>query len=284
MHGSPKPCGVAASPYTHSGVLEPYSKHRRYNTPICSSLAMDEETLDVARAIGNCATSIAVEVPVDGPEQGKALLRAANPCNRRLCPFCEWRRSRAWRRRFFEGLPQFHQDFPTHRAIFLTLTVRNCPVNELRTTIQEMHAGWKRMTKRQFFPSKFWFRRTEITRMDDGIGGAVEPHMHPHIHCLILVPASYFSHGYIKQLEWQKQWMDAMRLDYVPVVDVRSARTRSSSGGATIEQSRAAALEASKYATKATDLIAMGSSLGTCLLYTSPSPRDATLSRMPSSA
>ena len=56
--------------------------------------------------------------------------------------------------------------------------------------------------------------------------------------------------------------MDAMRLDYAPVVDVRRAKTRSSSGGATIEQSRAAALEASKYATKSTDLIAMGSSLG----------------------
>ena len=263
MHGSPKPCGVAASPYTHSGVLEPYSKHRRYNTPICASLAMDEETRDIAKAIGNCATSIAVEVPMEGPEQGKALLRAANPCNRRLCPFCEWRRSRAWRRRFFQGLPQFHEDFPTHRAIFLTLTVKNCPVNELRTTIQEMHRGWKRMTERRFFPSKFWFRRTEVTMMDVGLGGSITPHMHPHIHCLILVPSSYFSHGYIKQLEWQKQWMDAMRLDYAPIVDVRSARTKSSSGGATIEQSRAAALEASKYATKATELINMGSSLGT---------------------
>lgn len=56
--------------------------------------------------------------------------------------------------------------------------------------------------------------------------------------------------------------MSSMRLDYAPVVDIRRAKTRSSSGGATIEQSRAAALEASKYATKATDLIAMGSSLG----------------------
>ena len=263
MHGSPKPCGVAASPETHFGVLEPFSKHRRYNSPICSSLAMDEETVDIAKAIGNCATSIAVEVPVDGPEQGKALLRAANPCNRRLCPFCEWRRTRAWRRRFFEGLPQFHEDFPTHRAIFLTLTVKNCPVNELRSTITEMHQGWKRMTKRSFFPSKFWFRRTEVTTMDEGIAGSVVPYMHPHIHCLVLVPSSYFSHGYIKQLEWQKQWMDAMRLDYPPVVDVRRARTKSSSGGATIEQSRAAALEASKYATKATELMNMGSSLGT---------------------
>ena len=86
--------------------------------------------------------------------------------------------------------------------------------------------------------------------------------MHPHIHAVLFVPSGYFSHGYVKQLEWQKQWMDAMRLDYVPVIDVRSAKSRSTSGGAPIEQSRAAALEASKYATKSTDLIAMGSSLG----------------------
>ena len=57
--------------------------------------------------------------------------------------------------------------------------------------------------------------------------------------------------------------MDAARLDYAPVVDVRRATSRSKSGGATIDQSRAAALEASKYATKSQDLIAMGSSLGT---------------------
>ena len=263
MHGAPTPCGVAASPYTHSDVLEPYSKHRRYNTPICGHLALDPETLDIARAIGNCATSIAVEVPLEGPQTGQAVLRAANPCNRRLCPFCEWRRSRAWRRRFFEGLPKFHEDFPTHRAIFLTLTVKNCPVDELRTTINEMHRGWNRMVQRSFFPTKFWFRRTEITQQDGDPALCLSPSMHPHIHAVLFVPAGYFSHGYVRQSEWQKQWMDAMRLDYVPVVDVRRARTKSSSGGATIDQSRAAAVEASKYATKATDLIAMGSSLGT---------------------
>ena len=263
MHGSPKPCGVAASPKSHSGLLEPYSKHRRYNSPICGHLAVDPETLDIARAIGNCATSIGVEVPLEGPQTGQAVLRSANPCNRRLCPFCEWRRSRVWRRRFFEGLPKFHEDFPSHTAIFLTLTVRNCRVEDLRSTIDDMHRAWKRLTKRNFFPTNFWFRRTEVTQQDTHgpISGGV--FMHPHIHAVLFVPAGYFSHGYIKQTEWQKQWMDAMRLDYVPVVDVRRATTKSSSGGATLSESRAAALEATKYATKATDLIAMGSSLGT---------------------
>ena len=244
-------------------MLEPFSKHRRYNTPICHSLAMDSETLDIAKAIGNCTTSIGVEVPIEGPEFGKALLRSANPCNRRLCPFCEWRRSRAWRRRFFEGLPRFHEDFPTHRAIFLTLTVKNVGVDDLRTCINEMHASWHRIIKRSFFPTKFWFRRTEVTVNSVETSSLSAPSFHPHIHAVLFVPAGYFSHGYIKQTEWQKQWMDSARLDYPPVVDVRKAKSNCSSGGATIDQSRSAALEASKYATKATDLIALGSSLGT---------------------
>ena len=263
MHGSAKPSGVAASPSTHFGVLEPYSKHRRYNSPICGHLAVDPDTLDIARAIGNCSTSIGVEIPLEGPQQGQAVLRRANPCNRRLCPFCEWRRSRAWRRRFFEGLPKFHEDFPTHKAVFLTLTVKNVQVDDLRETINEMHRGWNRMVQRSFFPSKFWFRRTEVTHKsaENPLTGGLS--FHPHIHAVLFVPSAYFSHGYVRQTEWQKQWMDAMRLDYAPVIDVRRARSKTSSGGATIEQSRAAALEASKYATKATDLIAMGSSLGT---------------------
>lgn len=263
MHGTAIPCGASSSARPHSGVLEPFSKHRRYNSPICQNLAMDSETVDLAKAIGNCATSIAVDVPLDGPNEGHALLRAANPCNRRLCPFCEWRRSRAWRARFFEGLPKFHEDFPTHHAIFLTLTVRNCRVDELRTTINDMHRAWNRMHQCSFFPTKFWFRRTEITlQKEDPLSGGI-PVVHPHIHAVLFVPAGYFSHGYVKQSEWRKQWQMAARLDYPPVVDIRRAKSRSSSGGATIDQSKAAALEASKYATKATDLIALGSVLGT---------------------
>jgi hypothetical protein len=77
-----------------------------------------------------------------------------------------------------------------------------------------------------------------------------------------MVPAGYFSHGYVKQTEWQKSWQMSARLDYSPVIDVRRGKQSSSSGGATTAEATGAALEVSKYATKATDLINMGSSLG----------------------
>ena len=253
----------SASPCTHSGVLDKFSKHRRYNSPICKALAMDHETVDLAKAIGRCATTLGVEIDLDAERGPEALLRAAGCCNRRVCPFCEWRRSRAWRRRFFNGLPEFHSDFPTHKPIFLTLTVKNCRLEDLRDTISQMNRSWKRLTMLALFPSKFWFRRTEVTLHRSGVeiesGGYM---VHPHMHILLMVPASYFSRDYIRKTEWQKAWMMSARLDYAPVVDVRRAKAPSSSGGATIAQSRTAALEASKYATKATDLINMGSALG----------------------
>ena len=84
------------------------------------------------------------------------------------------------------------------------------------------------------------------------------PSFHPHIHVVLFVPGAYFGRNYIRQTEWRKEWMDAARLDYAPVVDVRRARTKSSSGGHAIDESRLAGIEAAKYATKATDLISMG--------------------------
>ena len=254
--------GAANSTRTHLSVLEAFSKHRRYHSPICKLLAMDEDTRDVARDIGNCALNLGIEIEMPDGEEAQPKLRAVRACRRRVCPFCEWRRTKAWRRRFFEGLPKFHEDFPTHKPIFVTLTVRNVAIEDLKTTIRDMHLAWKRMTLCSFFPTPFWFRKTEVT-VQRSLDKKTETGMvHPHLHCLLMVPAGYFSHGYVKQTEWQKQWMMAARLDYSPVVDVRRCRSKNQAAASSTSGSLAAAIEASKYAAKATDLIKLGSSLG----------------------
>lgn len=210
----------------------------------------------MAKDIGNCSSRIAVEV---GLQQGKdpvAYLRGAKLCNRRLCPFCEWRRTRGWRARLHEGLGAFLEAYPTHKGVFLTLTVRNCPLTELNATLKDMNAGWNRLTKSRSFPTPYWFRRTEIT-----VGytrGNATAMSHPHFHALLLVPASYWGRNYIKQTEWQKRWMEAMRLDYVPVVDVRAAKAKPQSDGSSSGAISSAVVEAAKYATKASDLLELG--------------------------
>ena len=262
MHVVAPTASAANSTRTHLSVLEPFSKHRRYHSPICKLLAMDEDTRDVAKAIGNCALNLGIEVEMPDGEAPEAKLRAVRACNRRVCPFCEWRRTKAWRRRFFEGLPRFHEDFPTHHPIFVTLTVRNVAIEDLKSSVRDMHLAWKRMTLCSFFPTPFWFRKTEVTVQRLADKKTETGMVHPHLHCLLMVPAGYFSHGYVKQTEWQKQWMMAARLDYSPVVDVRRCKSRRSAPASNVSASLGAALEASKYAAKATDLFKLGNSLG----------------------
>jgi len=93
-----------------------------------------------------------------------------------------------------------------------------------------------------------------------GSGAGSEPStvwLHPHIHALLLVPARYFTADYVRQGRWRELWMDAARLDYAPVVDVRAVRVKR--GADTVERrSIAAAIEAAKYTAKPADMLALG--------------------------
>ena len=69
-----------------------------------------------------------------------------------------------WQARFYQALPALEQEHPKARWIFLTLTVPNCPVEELRATLQEMGKGWQRLIKRkEFKPVLGFIRTTEVT-------------------------------------------------------------------------------------------------------------------------
>lgn len=251
-------------PSRHFDVLEPFTKHRRLNAPIARQLAQDTETAWLAKRIANCSSRIALDIEVPEGFEPVAHLQGAKVCDARLCPFCEWRRTKAWHRRLISGLESFHEVNPKWRAVFLTLTVRNSPLRDLRKTLKEMQEGWNRFRRCSFFPTSYWFKRTEIT-VGAGPAGALFSGAgytaHPHFHVLLLVPPSYFGKRYVKQSEWQKQWQMAMRLDYAPVVDVRAASAKKPSGGSPIDASRDAAIEAAKYASKATQLLELGESL-----------------------
>ena len=245
-----------ASPHSHFDVLGKFSRHRQYNSPISRHLMNDADTRDIGQKIANCALTLKADVLLHEDFQPETNLKAARLCNTRLCPFCEWRRTRAWRARLYDGLGRLYEDKPKLRGVFLTLTVRNCLLEELGDTLDHMNKSWNRLAQRSFFPTDLWFRRTEITvGMTPSSGQAFA---HPHFHVLLLVKPSYFSTGYVRQTEWQKQWMDAARLNYAPVIDVRSAKQKLGSGLSSAGSAQAAVLEAAKYAAKATDLMELG--------------------------
>lgn len=249
---------IGSEPVDILSALEPLARHRRHVRPVTLPLLANDETRSVGLAIANCAHRIAVDIPLLDGEVGEAKLRHAYLCNRRLCPFCEWRRSRVWRARLLRGLEAYRADHPTHKAVFLTLTVANCELGRLGQTITDMNHAWNRLCKWSAFPSTAWFRRTEITIQQEAHR---QPMAHPHFHVLMMVPASYFGTGYIKHSEWRAQWQVAARLDYAPVVDIRRARVKGRSSATAGADERAAVIEAAKYASKATDLVALGDNL-----------------------
>lgn len=258
--------------------LGKFTKHRRYNRPITRALMTDAETRDIGRAIANCACRLNLEIPLGDEGLEEPLLRGARVCNRRLCPFCEWRRTRVWRARLIAGLNAFAAVQPKWSGVFLTLTVKNCPITELRSTIGDMHKSLNRLAQVSAWPTSYWMRRTEVTvqllpgehsALQRGAttkdllthGGGRIQSLHPHMHCLLLVRPSYWGKDYIKQLRWQQEWMMAARLDYAPIVDVRRAKAKPGHESHGEIAPVSAVIEAAKYASKATDLLALGDQL-----------------------
>lgn len=192
------------------------------------------------------------------PETGETALRLreAHFCRVRHCPVCQWRRSLMWQARFYLSLPKIVQEQPKARWLFLTLTVRNCAIEELAATLKAMNAGWQRLKDRkEFGPVLGWVRTTEVTRGADGSA-------HPHFHALLMVPPSMLAGShYVKHARWVELWRDCMRLDYSPVVDVRAVKERAPEAGQTAADVRSAALqravaETLKYSVKPSDMTA----------------------------
>jgi plasmid rolling circle replication initiator protein Rep len=151
-----------------------------------------------------------------------------------------------WQARFLKALPSIEQAYPRVRWLFLTLTIRNCPITELRSQIRSMNEAWHRLIKRKEFGAVLgWVRTTEVTKGRDGLA-------HPHFHCLLMVRPSYFGKGYITQQRWVDLWRECARLDYRPSVYIRVVKPKP---GSTESPLRRAVSETLKYAVKPEDML-----------------------------
>ncbi|EEN1989315.1 TPA: protein rep [Escherichia coli] len=182
-------------------------------------------------------------------------LRDARFCRVRHCPICQWRRSLMWQARFYQSLPKIVAEYPDARWLFLTLTVRNCPITELGDTLTVMNAAFQRLKDRKEFRGVLgWVRTTEVTRGKDGSA-------HPHFHTLLMVSPSMLSgDGYVKHARWVELWRDCLRAEYDPNVDIRVVKSRKPKDGeslpcSVVDQLRGVVVETLKYSTKPADML-----------------------------
>jgi plasmid rolling circle replication initiator protein Rep len=199
----------------------------------------------LAGRLGDCSGRLEFGYDLDSEGKQRLRLHAARFCRVRTCPVCQWRRSLMWRARAFKILPQVVDNNPNHRFIFLTLTVRNCQIGDLRATIGKMNQAWMRLTKRKQWPAVGWIRSVEVTRGQDGTA-------HPHFHCLLMVTSTYFKGThYLSQEAWTELWEKSMKIDYKPIVHVQAVRPKKKEDQTMFE----AICETLKYSVKPADLI-----------------------------
>lgn len=235
-----------------------------------------------AQRIDGCSGLLEFNTIVD-PETGesKLKLKSARFCRVPRCPVCQWRRSLMWRAKAFKVIPKIFEAYPSARFIFLTLTVRNCPLDELRLTLSQMNAAWQRLTQRKQFPGVGWIKAVEVTRVWDCYDGDkfVGRHgstwvetweidngkklrlvstneCHPHFHCLLMVNPGYFTGKYyLSQEKWTVLWQKSLRVEYIPIVHVQAVKSKTGANQGMLD----AVLETIKYSVKPNDVIRLAS-------------------------
>lgn len=211
--------------------------------------AHNDEFERYSERMSDCSTFLSY-----GFNENGIKLKHANFCRVRHCPVCQWRRSLLWKSNMYVAYEEIKEKYPTHRWLFLTLTVKNCEITELRETLQHMNKSWQRLIKRNIFTKVVdgWIRTTEITK-------GVNDTAHPHFHIMLLVKPSYFAKNYIKQQEWTDLWRDVLRVDYEPIIDIRAVKNKSKKKSFDSDIAvKNAIMETLKYTVKPDDLIGDG--------------------------
>lgn len=227
---------------------KPWDVHRAFADKIQSLYSLTDR-VRYAERIQRCAKLIGFALAATDEAELVIRLRSAHFCRCRHCTVCQWRRSLKWRAKFFQAMPLIQAAYPTYRWLFLTLTVKNCPLSELRSTLADMNKAFKRLSDLAMFPAIGWIKSVEVTRAENGDA-------HPHFHCLLLVPASYFSHAYVKQETWRETWQKCLRVDYLPMVNIKAVKGQKSANPDQVDDGIARAVcETLKYSVKADDLV-----------------------------
>lgn len=221
---------------------KPWDKHR-FESDQIESHYKGTEFDGYADRIHFCAEFLDFNLKPSDSGEMKLKLSAARFCHVRTCMVCSWRKSLRYKARAYKALPKFLEDYPCYRFLFLTLTVKNCEIFQLRETLDWMNKAYTKLSRLKEFPALGWVKSVEVTKGRRGDA-------HPHFHCLLVVKSSYFGRNYLSQDKWCELWRKSLRVDYKPVLDVQALKAT----GSLV----ALVAEVIKYQTKPTHLIGTG--------------------------
>lgn len=178
-------------------------------------------------------------------------LKNADFCKFRFCSSCNWRRNLNINRELLQAFESIEAS-KNVSYLFLTLTIKNIETSALKATIKHLNDSFKKMSKTKSYKNAILghFKALEIVGDKTQVG-----EMHPHFHIILIVNSSYFtSRNYISQAKWTEMWKKALKIDYIPVVDVRKIKPKKTKNGKTLTALQSAVFEVAKYSVKHTIL------------------------------
>lgn len=128
----------------------------------------------------------------------------ASLCRDKLCPVCKWRLAVKRYKALSDILHIASDEYPEAVYMFVTLTVPNCKVNDLSSTLSSMSKQWNKLLQRVAMKrSRGWARATEITYNDK------QRTVHPHYHVIVMFDGQSEADLYSMQII--KDWLDLNR-------------------------------------------------------------------------
>lgn len=234
--------------------------------------------------VKQCADYMETTKYSDGSER----LTHANFCSDPLCPQCSKRKSMKLFNQVSAVVDHLADDY---KFVFVTLTVKNCSGSDLRQTCDELQKSFTRFMDRPRIKStvKGCFRALEVTHDNneyityDMYYGSKKRHIkpkskyykerglkigdknpnydsyHPHLHCIFAVDKNYCDKNnpyYISQRELSEIWQKCLKVDYVPIVDIRACKQKLQGNDRIYYKKLSSAVaEVAKYAVKGSDYL-----------------------------
>lgn len=175
----------------------------------------------------NCGTQIALQ---------NGAIKSANFCRDRLCPMCAYRRSQKMFSQNMTVYQKIKEEHKEYRQLFLTLTVPNVHLWQLKETLKKMSESWNRLRNHRAFkrePIVGYCKKLEITYNKE------TKTYHPHYHVMLTVD------GWASRIEdYVKWWSASVQLGRQLVCYIEAV-----SGDAK------SVAEMSKYMTKSDDIL-----------------------------
>lgn len=201
--------------------LENFKDHKLYSKYINLFARYKFDNFKKAKRCGECGNYLIFGkyVNIETGEMTKKL-ELGNFCHNRWCPYCAYMKVRKLAKEAKSILSQIESNHKNVSYIFLTLTIKNPPLNKLREAAELMSKAFNNMFKKENLYSRHilgYLRAIEFMGDNTPKGEA-----HPHYHCIIAVDNSYFNgRNYLNQKAWTELWQKYLKVDYTPIVDVR---------------------------------------------------------------